>query len=164
MVSHASDITPKPAPSAEPPTCDRPGLCHSLSTCTCVAAVSCVCYAFQKKCTWRGTSSSHLLPFSCQVMSSFSSPTHARKQSKAGSTDSIRVKSCTCNPISRAHLISSREPTTLLPSSARFSTLRALPGRRSVLVVIDWRSGQARRGGKAMMGSGGSSSNCRFQT
>lgn len=27
-------------------------------------------------------SSSHLLPFSCQVMSSFSSPTHAREQSR----------------------------------------------------------------------------------
>ena len=112
----------------------------------------------------RGEAHRHLTFCRSHVKSCRLSHLRLMPVNKAGSTDSIRVKSCTCNSISRAHLISSREPTTLLPSSARFSRLRALPGRRSVLFVIDWRSGQARRGGKAMMGSSGGSGNCRFQT
>ena len=161
MVSYASDITPKPAPSAKPPTSDRPGLAHCLH-----ALVSLLFHvsAMLSRRNARGEAHRHLTFCRSHVKSCRLSHLRLMPVNKAGSTDSIRVKSCTCNSISRAHLISSREPTTLLPSSARFSMLRALPGRRSVLLVIDWRSGQARRGGKAMMGSGGSSSNCRFQT
>lgn len=162
MVSYASDITPKPAPSAKPPTSDRPGVAHCLH-----ALVSLLFHvsAMLSRNNARGEAHRHLTFCLSRVKSCRLSHFRLMPVDKAGSTDLIRVKSSTCNSISRAHLISSRERTTLLPSPARFSTLRALPVRRSVLFVIDWRSGQARRGGKAMMGSSGSgSSNCRFQT